>query len=52
MRRLQVVVLLREVGYDFRTIRSVLNEIALGRPEKAIQAGEKRSAELAGYFLP
>jgi DNA-binding transcriptional MerR regulator len=48
MRRLHVVVLLREVGYDFRTIRSVLDELASGRPEKAIEAGEKRSEELAG----
>jgi DNA-binding transcriptional MerR regulator len=47
MRRLQIVVLLREAGYDFGAIRSVLDEIASGRPEKAIQAVEKRGEEMA-----
>jgi DNA-binding transcriptional MerR regulator len=46
VRGLQVVVLLREAGYDFGAIRSVLDEMALGQPEKAIQAVEKRSEEL------
>ncbi len=46
MRRLRVVVLLRETGYDFRVIRSVLDELAAGRPEKAIVAVEKRREEL------
>jgi hypothetical protein len=31
----------------FGRIRSVLDEIASGQPEKAIQAGEKRNDELA-----
>ncbi len=46
MRRLRVVVLLREGGYDFQVIRSVLDELAAGRPEQAIVAVEKRREEL------
>jgi DNA-binding transcriptional MerR regulator len=46
MRRLRVVVLLREAGYDFKVIRSVLDELAAGRPEKAIVAVERRREEL------
>ncbi|MDQ6661089.1 MAG: MerR family transcriptional regulator, partial [Chloroflexota bacterium] len=47
MGRLRVVVLLREAGYDFNVIQSVLDELAAGRPEKAIMAVEKRREELA-----
>jgi len=46
MRRLRVVVLLREGGYDFNVILSVLDELAAGRPEQAIVAVEKRREEL------
>jgi DNA-binding transcriptional MerR regulator len=46
MRRLHVVVLLRGAGYSFNVIRTVLDELAAGRPEKAIVAVEKRSEEL------
>lgn len=46
MRRLRMVVLLREAGYDARIIQSVLDELAAGRPEKAIVAVEKRREEL------
>jgi len=46
MRRLRVVVLLREAAYPFNVIQSVLNELAAGRPEKAIVAVEKRREEL------
>jgi hypothetical protein len=46
MRRLRVVVLLRDAGYDFKVIRSVLDELAAGRPEQAIVAVEKRRQEL------
>ena len=46
MRRLRVVVLLRDAGYDFDVIRLVLDELAAGRPEKAIIAVEKRREEL------
>ncbi|HEX3643208.1 MAG TPA: MerR family transcriptional regulator [Ktedonobacteraceae bacterium] len=47
MRRLRVVALLREAGYDFNVILSVLDELEAGRPEKAIVAVEKRREELA-----
>lgn len=46
MRCLRVVVLLREAGYDFKVIHSALNELTAGRPEKAIEAVEKRREEL------
>lgn len=46
MRRLRVVVLLREAGYDFIVILSVLDELVAGQPEKAIVAVEKRREEL------
>ncbi|MGH2480238.1 MAG: MerR family transcriptional regulator, partial [Ktedonobacteraceae bacterium] len=47
MRRLRVVVLLREAGYTFIVIHPVLDELAAGRPEQAIAAVEKRREELA-----
>ena len=47
MRRLRVVALLREAGYDFPAIHTALDELAAGRTEKAIAAVEKRHAELA-----
>ncbi|GCE24151.1 MerR family transcriptional regulator [Dictyobacter kobayashii] len=46
MRRLRVVVLLREAGYNFNVILPVLDELAAGRPEQAIAAVEKRREEL------
>ena len=46
MRRLRVVALLREAGYDFNVIHLVLDELAAGRIEKAIEAVEKRREEL------
>ena len=46
MRRLRVVVLLRDAGYNFNVILPVLDELAAGRPEKAIAAVEKRREEL------
>jgi DNA-binding transcriptional MerR regulator len=46
MRRLRVVALLRDAGYPFDVIQSVLDEVAAGRPEKAIVAVEKRREEL------
>ena len=46
MRRLRVVALLRDAGYPFNVIQSVLNDLAAGRPEKAIVAVEKRRGEL------
>jgi DNA-binding transcriptional MerR regulator len=47
MRRLRVVVLLRNAGYDFEAIRTALDELTAGRPERAIAAAEHRRAELA-----
>lgn len=47
MRRLRVVVLLREAGYDFNAVHTALNELAAGRTERAIAAVERRRAELA-----
>ncbi|GHO85880.1 MerR family transcriptional regulator [Dictyobacter formicarum] len=47
MRRLRVVVLLRDAGYDFKAIHTALDELAAGRTEKAISAVEKRRSELA-----
>jgi DNA-binding transcriptional MerR regulator len=46
MRRLRVLALLRDAGYRFNLIQSVLDELAAGRPEKAIVAVEKRREEL------
>ena len=46
MHRLRVVVLLREAGYNFKVIHSVLDELTAGRSEKAIVAVEKRREEL------
>ncbi len=46
MRRLRVVVLLRDAGYTFNVIQPVLDELAADRPEKAIVAVEKRREEL------
>ena len=46
MRCLRVVALLRDTGYPFNVIQSVLDELAAGRPEKAIVAVEKRREEL------
>ena len=47
MQRLRVVALLREAGYNFEVIQSVLDELAAGQPEQAIVAIEKRREELA-----
>lgn len=51
MRRLGVVVLLREAGYTFPVIQAVLDELAAGQPEKAIAAVEQRREELARMSL-
>ena len=47
MQRLRVVVLLREAAYPFDVIHQVLDELAVGRPEKAISAVERRREDLA-----
>jgi DNA-binding transcriptional MerR regulator len=45
-RRLQVVALLREAGYSFEAIRTVLAELAEERPEPALSAIRRRQSEL------
>ena len=47
MRRLEMVALLRRADYDFDAIRSVLQELARGRPEAAMTAVEKRRNEIS-----
>lgn len=47
MHRLQVVVLLREMGYDFAGIRPVLAEMASGQLDQALAAVERKRAELS-----
>ena len=46
MRHLRVVALLRDAGYPFNIVQSVLDSMAAGRPEHAIVAVEKRREEL------
>lgn len=46
LRRLRVVVLLREGGYGFEAIRIVLAELAAGRPQRALIAVERRRQDL------
>lgn len=46
LRRLSLVVLLRKAGYDFATIRSVLERLRSGEPDQAVEAAERRLAEL------
>lgn len=47
MNRLEVVVLLRRANYRFDAIRSVLDELARGKPESSLRAVEQRRAEIA-----
>ena len=47
LRRLRVVVLLRDAGYAVEAIRLVLDELAAGRPERALRAVEGRRVEVA-----
>lgn len=46
MRRLRVVALLREAGYDFEAIRTTLDELAANQPKRAIAAIDGRRADL------
>ena len=48
MHRLQVIVLLREASYAVDAIAPVLDELASGRPERALEAVEMRRADIAG----
>jgi DNA-binding transcriptional MerR regulator len=47
VRLLQIVALLRKVGYGFEAIRAVLTQVAMGTPEQALRAAENRLKELA-----
>lgn len=46
VRRLHMIVLLRNGGYGFEAIRSVLAELSAGKPEQALAAIEGRREEL------
>ncbi len=48
LRRLRIVVLLRQANHDFATIRATLDELEAGQPERAVAAIERRRRELAG----
>jgi DNA-binding transcriptional MerR regulator len=47
LRMLQIVVLLRQAGYNFAAIRSAPDKLALGQPEWVLSAVEERKAKLA-----
>jgi DNA-binding transcriptional MerR regulator len=47
IRRLRIIVLLRQGGYNADAIRPVLSELASGYPERAIAAAERRLRDLA-----
>jgi DNA-binding transcriptional MerR regulator len=46
--RLRIVALLRQANYDFGAIRTTLEELEAGQPQRAIAAVEQRRGELAG----
>jgi DNA-binding transcriptional MerR regulator len=48
LRRLRIVALLRQANYDFTTIRTTLDELEAGQPQRAVMAVEQRRSELAG----
>ena len=47
LRRLRIVALLRQANYDFPAIRTTLNELEAGEPQRAVAAVELRRNELA-----
>lgn len=47
LRRLRVVLLLRQANYDFAAIRTALDELEAGQPQRAVAAVEQRRSELA-----
>lgn len=47
LRRLRVVVLLRQAHADFDVIRTTLDELEAGQPQRALAAVERRRGELA-----
>ena len=48
LRRLRIVALLRQANYDFAAIRTTLDELEAGQPQRAVAAVEQRRSELAG----
>jgi DNA-binding transcriptional MerR regulator len=47
LRRLRIVALLRQADYDFDAIRTTLDELEAGRPQRAVTVVEARRRELA-----
>jgi DNA-binding transcriptional MerR regulator len=47
LRRLRIVALLRQANYDFGAIRTTLDELEAGQPQRAVAAVEQRRSELA-----
>jgi DNA-binding transcriptional MerR regulator len=47
LRRLRIVALLRQANYDFDAIRTTLDELEAGRPQRAVAAVEQRRSQLA-----
>ena len=47
LRRLRIVALLRQANYDFAAIRSTLDQLEAGQPQRAMAAVEQRRSELA-----
>lgn len=47
LRRLRIVALLRQANYDFSAIRTTLDELEAGQPQRAVAAVEQRRSELA-----
>lgn len=47
LRRLRIVALLRQTHHDFATIRTTLNELEAGQPERAIATVEQRRTALS-----
>ncbi len=48
LRRLRIVALLRQANYDFAAIRTTLDELEAGQPQRVVAAVERRRSELAG----
>ncbi len=48
LRRLRIVALLRQANYDFAAIRTTLDELEVGQPQRAVAAVEQRRSDLAG----
>jgi DNA-binding transcriptional MerR regulator len=47
LRRLRIVALLRQANYDFAAIRTTLDELEAGQPQRAVAAVKQRHGELA-----